>query len=623
MKIASLSTASLAGLLGLSFAASPRNAWALSCEEIMNMVNVNVPVPIVVQTIEDSGDQFTVDEIRCLQNEGAPAEVVAAAKGLMAGQEPEQPVDRGETEVTRPRDREPAREPEDDMLGGDRASEDGASGDREPTDQGGPDPEQVAQAIKLFRAKKPLTASLMLYEMLEDNTFPERESQIEYYLARCLYELEMYHSAQYYFLEVLKKGPENPYFKHALPKLVAIANSTGDNSELIRVVAKIPPEAFPRSARNHLFYLMGVRLYEEDDLSRARKYFGQISDRSDQFLRAKYFEGVIYNRQGRLKSAVRSFRDVVQQDVEVDTPRALAEVKDIKNLSLVNVARIYYSIQRFDEASQYYSLVDRDSSYWPTALFESAWSDFMRNDLNLSLGEILTVQSPFFAEDEFVPEATVLRALTYFNLCEYNEVERLLIGFEEQYRPMYNEMKAFVQQYASTEGKKLADQAYDAYFTAYPRESVLPRPVFNKVLRNRDLAALVRHLDQMEREKELIDAQKARWHDSLGNHLKKVLETDRARYKRRAGLLFLSEMAQLTAFMGDLLAQSEIIRFEVVDAQRVDYEYRMNNVDMVDSANTREIDFATSVDKVFWPFNGEFWADELGYYHYTEQGSCK
>jgi hypothetical protein len=75
--------------------------------------------------------------------------------------------------------------------------------------------------------------------------------------------------------------------------------------------------------------------------------------------------------------------------------------------------------------------------------------------------------------------------------------------------------------------------------------------------------------------------------------------------------------------MGDLLAQSEIIRFEVVDAQRVDYEYRMNNVDMVDSANTREIDFATSVDKVFWPFNGEFWADELGYYHYTEQGSCK
>jgi len=619
MKFTRIATVSLATLLGLSFAT---DAHALSCEEIMNMVNVNVPVPIVVQTIEDSGEQFSVDEVRCLQNEGAPSEVVDAAKALMAGSEPT-PVERGDAELDRQRERErerQAREEEENMLGS------GREGSRELTDEGasgGPDPEQVKQAIKLFRAKKPLTASLMLYEMLEDNTFPEREAQIQYYLARCLYELEMYHTSQYYFLEVLRKGPDNPYFKHALPKLVSIARYTGDNSELIRVVAKIPPEAFPRSARNHLFYLMGVRLYEEDDLSRARKYFGQISTRSDLYLRAKYFEGVIYNRQGRLKSAVRSFRDVVREDVEVGSPRELQEVKDLKNLSLVNVARIYYSIQRFDEASKYYALVERDSMYWPTSLFEASWSNFMRNDLNLTLGQVLTVQSPYFSHDEFQPEATILRALTYFNLCEYNEVERLLIGFEETYRPMYKEMKAFVQSYASREGKKLADQAYDTYFTSFPRESVLPKSVFNKVLRNRDLAALVRHLEMMESEKALIDAQKARWRDSLGNHLKKVLESDRQRYKRRAGLLFLSEMAQLTAYMGDLLAQSEIIRFEVVDAQRVDYEYRMNNIDIMDTSSTRDIDFATSVDKVFWPFNGEFWADELGYYHYTEQGSCK
>ncbi len=620
MKISRLCTASLAALLGLSFAT---DAYALSCEEIMNMVNVNVPVPIVVQTIEDSGEQFSVDEVRCLQNEGAPGEVVDAAKALMAGSEPT-PVERGDAEIDRQRERERERAEreaeEQDMLGS------GSDSQRELSDEEsdqGADPEQVKQAIKLFRAKKPLTASLMLFEMLEDNTFPEREAQIQYYLARCLYDLEMYHTSQYYFLEVLRKGPNNPYFKHALPKLVAIARFTGDNSELLRVVAKIPPESFPRSARNHLFYLMGVRLYEEDDLSRARKYFGQISTRSDLYLRAKYFEGVIYNRQGRLKSAVRSFRDVVREDVEVGSPRELQEVKDLKNLSLVNVARIYYSIQRFDEASKYYALVERDSMYWPTSLFESSWSNFMRNDLNLTLGQVLTVQSPFFSEDEFVPEATILRALTYFNLCEYNEVERLLIGFEETYRPMYKEMKSFVQAYASKEGKKLADQAYDTYFTSYPRESVLPKSVFNKVLRNRDLAALVRHLELMEGEKAIIDAQKARWRDSLGNHLKKVLEADRQRYKRRAGLLFLSEMAQLTAYMGDLLAQSEIVRFEVVDAQRVDYEYRMNNIDIVDSSSLRDIDFATSVDKVYWPFNGEFWADELGYYHYTEQGSCK
>ena len=103
MKLSSkLCHAGLAALLGLVFV---RDAHALSCDEIMNMVNVNVPVPIVVQTIEDSGEQFSNDEIRCLMNEGAPAEVIDAAKKLMAGAEPEE-VQRGETEVARPSRRE-------------------------------------------------------------------------------------------------------------------------------------------------------------------------------------------------------------------------------------------------------------------------------------------------------------------------------------------------------------------------------------------------------------------------------------------------------------------------------------------------------------------------------------
>ena len=604
----------LAATFGLLLA---RDAHALSCEEIMNMVNVNVPVPIVVQTIEDSGEQFTTDDIRCLVNEGAPTDVISSAKRLMAGAEPaSHDIERGDVDVSKPRKNRNDWE-DDEELGANEASQ------ATPEDRGGPDPDQINEAIKLFRAKKPLTASLMLFEMLEDKAFPTHEAKIQYYLARCLYDLEMYHTSQYYFIQVLKKGPQNPYFKHALPKLVAIARYTGDNSELLRVVAKIPPDTFPRSARNHLFYLMGVRLYEEDDLSRSRRYFGQISSKSDLYLRSKYYEGVIFNRQGKLKSAVRSFRDVIQSDVEVASSWEMKQVDDIKNLALLNVARIYYSIQRFDESSKYYDLVDRNNTYWPTALFEASWANFMRNDLNLALGQILTVQSPFFNESEFLPEGVILRALTFFNLCEYNEVERLLIGFEDTYRPMYKEMKTFVQSYASVEGKKLADQAFDAYFDDWPRDSVMPKSAFGRILRNRDLAGIVHHLTLMEQEKELIDSQKARWRDSVGNHLKKVIETDRLRYKRRAGLLFLSEMARLTAYMGDLLAQSEIVRFEVVDAQRVDYEYRMQNPDLEDSFKGLELNFATSVDYIYWPFNGEFWQDELGYYRYTEQGSCK
>jgi hypothetical protein len=127
----------------------------------------------------------------------------------------------------------------------------------------------------------------------------------------------------------------------------------------------------------------------------------------------------------------------------------------------------------------------------------------------------------------------------------------------------------------------------------------------------------------MDQETALIGRQQERWADAMTPYLSKILEKDRERYKRRAGLLLLKEMVRQSNKLADLMTQSEIIRFEVVDAQRVDYAYKSQNAEIGDALDTVNIDFATAVEFIYWPFNGEFWKDELGYYHYTEQGSCK
>ena len=88
----------------------------------------------------------------------------------------------------------------------------------------------------------------------------------------------------------------------------------------------------------------------------------------------------------------------------------------------------------------------------------------MRNDLNHSLGLLLTVNSPFFDDYEFLPEVTILRGLAYFTLCEYSDVDRILLEYESRYQPMRAELKAFLARYASPEKQKLADQAYEEYF---------------------------------------------------------------------------------------------------------------------------------------------------------------
>ncbi len=611
------------GLLGLIGAAFSPDAHAITCKDIMNMVNVNVPENIVVQTIEDSGDEFTEADISCLQSNGAPASVVAAARRRIKTVESTAPAPTSPTPAQPGDDWE-----EDDGLGGDR-DYGSSTAPRELTD-GGEDesrgPAAVEDAIELYRAKKLLTASKAFYDLIESGTYPSEEPKLKYYLGRCLYDLKMYHTAQYYFLDVLRLGPSSPYFKYVLPKLVATAQYTGDNTDLLKIVPKIPPDQYPRQAQSHLYYLMGVRLYEQDKLADAQRYLGQISTKSDLlYLKAKYYEGVINNKQGLLKSAVRAFRDVMHDSEVVDaySQREADEIARLRDLSIVNVARIYYGIQRFDEATTWYNIVPHESDVWPQALFESAWANFMQNDLNLALGQILTIRSPFYNNTYFAPEATVLRALTFFNLCEYDQVERELLTFEDEIRPIYAELKEFTERYRSSEGRKLADQAYEEYFEGSPANSVLPKAMFNTFLQNQSLAGLVRHLDIMAQEEELIAAQKSAWQGSVGSHLDQVLQEDRQTYKRRAGLLLLSEMASMANYLEDLLAQSEIIRFEVVSAQRADYSYKMANPDLLDLSGEMNIDFATAVDFIYWPFNGEFWKDELGYYHYTEQGSCQ
>lgn len=600
-------------------------AYALSCDDIMNMVDVSVPTSIIVQTIESSGENFSADDLRCLQSKGAPAEVVDAAKSLAAASAARTAPT--ESAPTAPTATEPSDFDQESGIGDNRTTgkssrglEDKGGDEEEDTSK---DPQKLDDAIKAFEAKKPLTASLMLFEMLRDNQFPDKESKVEYYLGRSLFELGMYHSSQYYFTEVLKKGPSNAYFKYALPKLVTIAKYTGDESDLARIVAKVPPEEFPRSARNQLFYLLGTRLYEQGKLTEARKYFGQVSDKSDLYTRSKYFEGVIYVKQEKLKSAVRSFTDVVKTKGEAQTQQELVELDRLRDLSILQIAGVYYSIERFQDANTWFNNVPRSSVYWPQAVFESAWTNYMLSDLNLTLGQLLTVQSPYFSEHEWMPEAAILRALTFFTLCNYRDINKELDDFDARFKPMHVELKDFLKQYSSEEGKKLADQAFDRYFGPKADNTTLPKAFFVKMLRNRELNGIVTHLEVMDREEQLVDAQKTQWKDAVGQQLHKVIAEDRERLKRRAGLLMLQEMVQQTNYLGDLLTQSQIIRFEVVDAKRADYQYKLTNQDLQDTSKEYQLDFATSGDRIYWPFNGEFWQDELGYYWYTEQGSCK
>ena len=122
-----------------------------------------------------------------------------------------------------------------------------------------------------MRNNKPLSASLRFYDLLKSGNFPAEKIKIEYYLARSLEQLEMYHTAQYYFLKVVKQGPNTPTLKYALPKLVKMAQYTATR-QAPQDRAEGPRRVVPRGSKNQMYYLMGIRSLASNELNDARKY---------------------------------------------------------------------------------------------------------------------------------------------------------------------------------------------------------------------------------------------------------------------------------------------------------------------------------------------------------------
>lgn len=601
----------LSALCGVALLA-PSAALGMSCDEIMNMVRINIPEDVIADQVHASGHSFSADDVSCLIQRNAPKKVVEAARANASEPIAAEPTPAAASEQPQA----PSAFDTTELLGG-------ALEDFEPEEEAGEGgPADLEAAIESYRNNKALTASEQLWSMYSERKYPSEESRVLYYLSKSLLDLEMYHSAQHHLMQIIRKGVEDPYFKYALPRLVAISELTGNDHELRRVVDKIRPDLFPRQAANHLNYLAGRKLYEQGNLAGALEAFGRVNPSTHHYLRAQFYLGVIHQERNKLQSSVRAFREViVATPPVVANDQAIRHIEDIKDLATINTARVYFGLRRYETADATYGSVDRRSSYWPLSLYERAWSQFWTGDVNRTFGLLLTTHSPYFAESTFLPELGILRALTYFNLCEYDDVEATLSRFEQRYTPMQEELQAFVDRFKGE--KQNWDQAYATYFQDAHADSTLSASFFSRALQNQDLAAYISHLDVMAAERKKIDGQKAIWRSTIGDALRQQLERDTIRYQQFAGGTLLKEANAWAAKLSSLLTQAKIIRFEVVDAQRADYEFRASEDIQVDAGTARRIDFATSRDVIYWPFNGEFWRDELGYYRYTEHGSCE
>jgi tetratricopeptide (TPR) repeat protein len=212
-----------------------------------------------------------------------------------------------------------------------------------------------------------------------------------------------------------EKGPENPCSVRA-PRLAAIAEYTGNDYELLRVVGKIAPEAYPRQSRPLLHYLMGRKLLRDGDLADAAAHFDQVPTEHDALP-----AGPVLRRHHQLRAREAEERgEVVPRGHPRRAPSSPtaspSELEDLKDLALINIGRIYFGLERFDNAEQYYAKVERDSVLLAREPCSSAPGRASTRATTTKRSACCSRSTaPYFTDVEFIPETSYLRALTYWS----------------------------------------------------------------------------------------------------------------------------------------------------------------------------------------------------------------
>jgi tetratricopeptide (TPR) repeat protein len=362
----------------------------------------------------------------------------------------------------------------------------------------------------------------------------------------------------------------------------------------------------------------------DDNLKLALNSLNRVDPAFPQYAKALYLKGLAHFGLGDFDPAVKAFREVVRltnpRGGSVQSPR-------LREMAFFSLARIHYSFEQFRYALFYYERIDRDSEAWLDSLFESSWAHFRLGEYEKALGNLVTIQSPFFI-DEYYPESSMLKAITFYENCRYPEARAFLGEFSQNYAGVMKELDRLVgekrtpeqvyEELAKLEGK-VADGRDDS-----ERSSAITARLVRLAVSDKRVAAIRDAIGEVDDEKTRILALSEPFNGMPEQQelIEKIDQRRRELVSAAGGVLSDKLTAELT-FLKELKSQLTRIMFEITKQEKGALENKLSNTEQTIGMIPYNFTTATDDERVYWPFEGEYWRDELGTYQYTLTRGCK
>ncbi len=209
------------------------------------------------------------------------------------------------------------------------------------------------------------TASFQLFE-LASKPGPEQEEAL-YYLGESLFQKQDRGAARAYFTQVVAaNNTGGRFYQPSLIRLVEIAVSQQDTSDIDQVIAALD-RINPASRLPQVPYVKGKLAFSQGKYDDAIALFADVPKASPYELQALYYTGTAAVAKSDLARATEVFTDLVTRKPKTANDRRVIE------LSQLALGRVYYERDQPAKSIDSYLLVDRQSDLFPDALYEVAW----------------------------------------------------------------------------------------------------------------------------------------------------------------------------------------------------------------------------------------------------------
>jgi tetratricopeptide (TPR) repeat protein len=505
----------------------------------------------------------------------------------------------------------------------------------------GPPSETLANGLRLYQGERYPEASVQFQRVIEGETKDAagNKQKAQFFLAKSLYHLKFYQSALAIFDEISQMGKGHLFYDQTLQWLAQLASQLPEPAGIIEKVGRYDVSMIQQFNQGEgkqfygqLLYLQGRSKYAQGEFEQAISLFEKVPKDNKWYVQARMFTGISHIRARQARPAIQAFRSIVdaleEGDVETD------DEDRVRDLAWLSLARVYYTAaNKVDDetgerevdgkllgaAVDAWTRIDTGSEYWLDALFEGSFAFFLADEFSRALGNIHTIFSPYFEKTAYYPEALVLKAVVFFYNCQMENASAMVAKFHERYDPVQTELTTKLAEFKDNE-------SFYRFLVAVREEkanlSPAIRPIVASALSDRTVLRHLEYVKQLEaEEKRLKETPPAFKNSSVGARILQDSALAKSFAVEQAGDLARGRYNRLIESLQDFNNQIDAVDLEVATFERGQLSQAMQDQQVTAeraAGGKVEVDEEHQV----WPFDGEYWRDELGFYRQQVTSKC-